>query len=277
MTSQPTESKLATSAEPLPEGTLCPDCGYDLRGSTSARCPECGFGLDMLRTKESQIPWSRRQELGRVRAYWQTVWLAVRRPKRLCLEMIRPVSYGDAQRFRWITTALAFLALAIAVQLIAAVSDADTEDWIGIGVGLYALLFVVVLTPGAASCFFQSRRFSVEQQNRAVALSYYAWAPLAFLPVALVLVALAVAMSHFSLSDIPALACPICAFVVVLYIAVDTVCRITLFQQRLLQRSWSAALLRSLLLAPAALGIALASLLLPLGVYFLLVVWDSLH
>ena len=50
---------------PLPEGIYCLDCGYDLRGSTSARCPECGFSLELLRTGESQIPWAHRRELGR--------------------------------------------------------------------------------------------------------------------------------------------------------------------------------------------------------------------
>ncbi len=39
--------------------------------------------------------------------------------------------------------------------------------------------------PGVASYCFRPRRLSVEQQNRAIALSYYAWAPLAAAPLML--------------------------------------------------------------------------------------------
>ncbi|MCA9282029.1 MAG: hypothetical protein KDA30_08325 [Phycisphaerales bacterium] len=34
---------------PLPNGTLCPQCGYDLGGLVAGRCPECGFDVSMIR------------------------------------------------------------------------------------------------------------------------------------------------------------------------------------------------------------------------------------
>jgi hypothetical protein len=39
---------------------LCPQCGYDLRGSVGARCPECGW---RIRTPgRSQAPWTEEDE-----------------------------------------------------------------------------------------------------------------------------------------------------------------------------------------------------------------------
>jgi len=175
---------------PLPVGIVCPDCGYDLRGSTSARCSECGFALDGLRSQETQVPWSHRRELGWLRAYWKTVWLVLRRPKQFCLEMSRPVSYADSQSFRWITTLHAYPP----VVVVAAVwyyfeqrrgrGGGGDELWLLAGVLIW-LLLALVLLPGLASYFFQPREHTTEQQNRAIALSYYAWSPLALLLFAL--------------------------------------------------------------------------------------------
>ncbi len=183
---------VANNAErpPLPEGVLCPDCGYDLRGSTSERCSECGFVLDELRRAESQIPWTYRHKLGRFQAYWKTVWLVLRRPKRFCMEMLRPVSYRDSQSFRWLTMAHAYAAILIG-SVAVAIGGQEHGWWTGRlswwvvgGVQTWALSGLALL-PGLASYFFQPRHLSVEQQNRAIALSYYAGAPLACLPAVL--------------------------------------------------------------------------------------------
>ncbi len=177
-------------AEPLPVGTACPDCGYDLRGSTSARCSECGFTLDGLRSRETQVPWSHRRELGWFKAYWKTVWLVLRQPKRFCIEMVRPVSYADSQSFRWVTTGLAYLPILLgslawwAFDRSRGLGGGEAEWWFR-GFLLIGSPLLLVLLPGLASCFFHPRTLSIEQQNRAVALSYYAWAPLAFTPLVL--------------------------------------------------------------------------------------------
>ena len=184
------EPRTAGCPQPLPVGVLCPDCGYDLRGSTSARCSECGFPLDVLRTRETQIPWSHRRELGRFKAYWKTVWLVLRHPKRFCLEILRPISYRDSQSFRWVTTLHAYLPILLGSALwclferLSGRSVGEDAWWILGGVLAWSLLLLVLL-PGLASYQFQWRSLTVEQQNRTIALSYYAWAPLALTPLAL--------------------------------------------------------------------------------------------
>ncbi len=84
-------------------GLFCPQCGYNLRDIDSELCPECAYSLAFLRQAEPQLPWLRRDEIGRVRAYWRTIGLAIRHKKRFWEEISRPVSHRDAQRFRWIT------------------------------------------------------------------------------------------------------------------------------------------------------------------------------
>lgn len=178
-----------TAGMALPVGVLCPSCGYDLRGSTSQRCSECGFGLDPLRTRETLIPWSHRRELGWFRAYWKTVWQVLRRPREFCVEIARPVSYRDSQSFRWLTTAAAYLPILVGSGVGAVLESWDgspitaTDWWVLGGLNVWAGSALVLL-PGLASCFFHPRHLSIEYQNRAIALSYYAWAPLALTPLA---------------------------------------------------------------------------------------------
>ena len=88
---------------------FCPACGYNLRGLTDDRCPECGNTFDRATLHVSRIPWVHRNQLGRFRAYWQTVWLVITRPRQFRDEVLHPVSYRDAQQFRWITILHAYL------------------------------------------------------------------------------------------------------------------------------------------------------------------------
>lgn len=198
VTSQSNTDAAASPAElpPLPAGILCPECGYDLRGLTSARCSECGFDVTLLRRGESQIPWCHRKQLGRLRAYWKTVWQVLRHPKRVYQEMARPVSYADSQSFRWVTTLHVYLTvLAGSIAWYAfnrrygwvSSKDEETMWWLLAGLNLWAAMFYAG-RPGLASYFFQSKQLPVEQQNRAIALSYYAWAPLALTPLVLPIV-----------------------------------------------------------------------------------------
>ncbi|MFH1746226.1 MAG: hypothetical protein ABIG44_04200 [Planctomycetota bacterium] len=185
--SQPEQSSGVDTHErpPIPAGWLCPECGYDLRTLTSERCPECGFALDIFRTQEPQIPWVYRRERGRFRTYWHTVWLATFHTKRFCLEAIRPVSYADSQSFRWVTILHAWVPIVIAsvcAFMAAAHPDTGHSDlhwWVLLSVLVCSLLGLAALS-GVASYSFHPPHMSTEQQNRAIALSYYAWAPLAF-------------------------------------------------------------------------------------------------
>jgi len=197
---------------PIACDVLCPDCGYNLRSLTGARCPECGYGLERIHQAEPQLPWARRKQLGRFRAYWGTILYVRFRHRRFCEEMARPVSYADAQRFRWVTVLHAWLPLLVAsaVLYVATPEPAAqapeaarlqrmmgqfvpepslfdrivSEGWPVILANVCILLFLAAAT-GVPSCFFHPKALPVEMQNRAVALSYYTCWPLALLVVPL--------------------------------------------------------------------------------------------
>lgn len=179
----------ASVSLPIASGILCQQCGYDLRGLTGENCPECGRSLAGVRALTSQLPWQHRQEIGVWRAYWQTVNLAMFRQARFCDELARPVDYAAAQSFRLVTIAhvLAPLAAALAIMLLLYGGDfrrawgLHGSLWLGpgaIAMWLHAVLFLLAAT-GLPSYFFHPRGCTIEQQNRALALSYYACGPLA--------------------------------------------------------------------------------------------------
>lgn len=98
---------------------LCPGCGYDLRAATGGRCSECGLVVDREALKRSGFPWAHRRSIGRVRAFFQTVWLVTVDSKLLSQETAKPQSPRDAAVFRrWVTVALAICCAAAAVMLI---------------------------------------------------------------------------------------------------------------------------------------------------------------
>ncbi|UCG17748.1 MAG: hypothetical protein JSV19_06900 [Phycisphaerales bacterium] len=196
----------------IPADIYCQECGYDLRGLTSARCPECGRSLASLRSPDPQIPWGRRRELGWFRAYWSTVWMAIYRRRQLWEEMVRPVSYADSQRFRWITIAHAYVPILLGSLVLYGLDarrgpkgifnnelghELIAACWPLASVNVGFLMFMAAMT-GVMSSFFHPRRLALEQQNRAVALSYYACAPVALslIPLTLIAGALFVSSNH---------------------------------------------------------------------------------
>ncbi|MEP0847902.1 MAG: hypothetical protein HRF50_13915 [Phycisphaerae bacterium] len=175
------------------EGTYCPDCGYDLRGSSTARCPECGLGLEFIEGDIPLLPWARRREIGRLRAYWRTWLLVSVRRKRFYRALLQPLSHADAQRFRYVTLLHALVPFVLVLPAWAYAHPptfrAMTGEfgwWFPIPwlVGLAAAL--VVLT-GVPAGFLRPRGASVRQQNRAIALCRYACAPLALVPIPFIL------------------------------------------------------------------------------------------
>ena len=218
MTSLPEQPPVAAPAVGGSE-FFCPGCGYDLRGlAQSERCPECGLAIDRTAAGVSRIPWAHRRRLGRFRAYFATVRLTTLNPRKLAEEIYRPVGYADAQRFRLVTVALAAvgpLGFLIAPMLRGqwfAADDAMPLFYVGYtgqwdtaimdltlpwfaGARLHpvlpaAFLLLFVLVTGAGSYWFAPRWLSEQQQNRAIALSYYTSAPLALLPVLAALIGL---------------------------------------------------------------------------------------
>ncbi|MGB7161379.1 MAG: hypothetical protein WBD40_25195 [Tepidisphaeraceae bacterium] len=181
----------------------CPNCGYSLRGLESDNCPECGLKVDRSAASVSRIPWEHRRRIGRVRAYWRTLTMS---KAQLADDVMRPVRYRDARSFQFITVLIAGLPLiALAAwplppsffkmagtpfgtQFPMALPPGYAID-IGlpllVGVGLHVLpvaivLFLLAMT-GVASYFFHPPHLTVVQQNRAVALSYYACSSLVLL------------------------------------------------------------------------------------------------
>jgi hypothetical protein len=221
-----------TDASPPDEELFCPECGYNLRGIAEAgRCPECGLTVDREGFARSQIPWVHRRHVGRIRAYWRTAWLATLRPGLIAREAARRVSYVDAQRFRWVTVFVA--ALPVMAGLVAAITwygngavfavisptalpgwamTGQPSGWFDVlipwesGATLspvipLAVLLISTLVTGVASYWFHPGALPVVAQNRAVALSYYGCAPLAWVPVPVLLSLAADLMREAGLDD----------------------------------------------------------------------------
>jgi len=174
----------------MPDETLqtdslhCPDCGYNLFGIASDRCPECGLSIDRSILGESRLPWNHRQSIGRVRAFLRTVVLATFRPRKIAQEINRPVDYAGALKFRRICLAVAMLPILVAIPAMIWGSDLRM-DWpqrVGLAVvcGFSTWLYLLCIT-GLPSLFFHPNTLSTLRQNRAVALSFYAAAPLTWM------------------------------------------------------------------------------------------------
>lgn len=198
--SEPTETPAPLAASST--DFFCPNCGYSLRGIASDRCPECGNTLEWQSFAASRIPWVHRKAIGTMRAYWRTVWLTMSDSRLISDEVQRPVSYEDAQKFRRMTVWFAFTPLAIAAAVgLLSITLEQTKDLFavwrsGSGIIRFSLVLELLLIPvawialylfvlaitGVQSYFFHPASLPIIRQNRAVALSYYACAPLAWTP-----------------------------------------------------------------------------------------------
>lgn len=183
-------------AEPADLPLPCAGCGYDLRGNLSGRCPECGIELDAEAfSTRAAIPWQERQRVGRIRAFFRTVKLALRHPVQLARQAGRDVNYLDARRFQRICCVICWLVLVlVCIPLwnemhprwpendVLLVILADGSIVLAAAAGLFLWLLTAT---GLPSYFFHPRALPVALQNRAIALSYYgASAPLVLVPLA---------------------------------------------------------------------------------------------
>jgi len=200
MDAEPTNPASPADQPAIEQDVFCPQCTYNLRGLTGSRCPECGREFDRAALTASLIPWTRRKAIGRFRAYWQTVWMVCQHGPRLVQEFAVPVSYRDAQLFRWVTVLHAYLPVLALTAWGYTLSRPGLRlgisvlDWAFRSVWYMAPLHAAILVSLAAitglpSYFFHPRGLPVEEQNRAVALSYYAAGPLAWTPLAACLAA----------------------------------------------------------------------------------------
>lgn len=218
-------SERLSSNPDLPD-VVCVGCGYSLRGIDSDRCPECGLMVDRTRLGESRLPWVHRHRIGRTRAFWRTVWLVTFHPRRLAEEINQPVSYADARKFQWVCVLLAYVSVASGLALVDPNKAFDLGGlllwpdrfailvmaWIG-------LMFFFLTASGVASYFFHPRGLPVVRQNRAVALSYYASAALAWTPLVVGVTGLAVLAEAMLDAPHPAIVGPLAAALVTVAVA----------------------------------------------------------
>ena len=227
------ESQPGSTAE-----LYCPACGYDLRGIESPRCPECGDAIDRSSLGLSTLPWLHRKRLGRFRAFWRTVHLAMFRPRMLARDMNCPANLADAVKFRRMVVLHALIPFGLAWVVLwfaapAIVSGdimpnglAEALAWTGffessalwdraditssllqlatLAFGWLCLASFFWGMTGSAAYFFHPTTMPIIRQNRAVALSYYASAPLVYLPWTL-LVACIVLILPAAIEKIPLL------------------------------------------------------------------------
>ncbi len=188
---QPKGTQSQDTNDAIDRDIFCQTCGYNLRGLTSNRCPECGSSFEHIRGGDPEIPWMYRRRLGWFRAYWKTVFFVMFKQARFADEMARPVSFKESQSFRWVTVFMAFVPvtiLAIGGGVAAKVVDPSiASGWgipttLGLSVaGMVGLFLVFAGSTGVPSYFYHPKEVSILQQNRAIALSYYACGPMALL------------------------------------------------------------------------------------------------
>ena len=188
---------------------FCPSCGYNLRGIGSDRCPECGTAVDRSTLATSVIPWTHRRTLGLVSAYLRTVKLSILHPAKLAKEIGRPASFADAILFRRVTTGLAtasIIALSICVVCVnytfGELSGYHFEI-IGAAVFWICVWFFFLTSGGVASYWFAPSSRPIEQQNRAIAISYYACGPLALTPIPVAMIVMAVLLGFLENQSSP--------------------------------------------------------------------------
>jgi hypothetical protein len=191
----------------IPADIYCVKCAYNLFGCVSDRCPECGRSLANLRNPESRIPWVHRRRIGRMRAYWRTVWMVTFSGRGFYDEYARPLRISDARRFQWVTLSLVLAAVIYVVVALYHVCPphvevpdffeimvfpgtvrvptgwdrAYAEVW-PVGVLLACFLLFLAAATAVPGHLFHPRGVSVERQDSGVALSLYACGSLAFLP-----------------------------------------------------------------------------------------------
>lgn len=185
----------AGSARPLEFADAhCPRCDYNLHGLRPGPCPECGLVLRAGDLVPSQIPWVHRQRLGCVRAFLKTLRLITSDLPTFLDELHHPVNYEHARRFRAVCVWIAFGSYLLSAAVWARMALARGAAGLGVGTNLGVIagtsalvLFWLVAITGGTAIFFHPRSFPIWKQNRGIALSCYACAPLVVTPLAAVL------------------------------------------------------------------------------------------
>jgi len=193
---------LTSTPLPIDSDLLCGGCGQNLRGVTIDRCPECGRRFDRDRHLSVNVPWERRADLGRLRAFGKTVVAVTFHPLLLIDPTDNPLTLRAARGFR----RRAVLALFVPGFVCAVVWRYQAlARWGPVGNRLggvlynspdigtllmtqwffyttaVAILLALFAVTGMASLFFAPRHLPPMQQQRGVAASLYANALLVWL------------------------------------------------------------------------------------------------
>lgn len=181
----------------------CPHCGYDIHHATATSCPECGGEVNEKVMQLAQVPWQNRRDIGRLRAFVQTVSRVTFRTRRLGYAISQSVHMKDAIRFRRIVVGLNFLPMMAVVALIMWMLYDNFEmgvpaySW-GFAASvlcIYAIsiwLLSEILT-GVHTYWFHPRHLPPSQQVRSLALSHYASGPMVLTAIAMLLFAVTMA------------------------------------------------------------------------------------
>jgi MFS family permease len=199
----------AFSGDELLAERFCIGCGYNLRGIDSDRCPECGTVVDRSALATSVIPWSHRRTLGIASAYLRTVKLSILHPAKLAQEIGRPASFPDAILFRRITAGLATVSIIALIICLVCVNftfgdlSGDHFEIVGVVVFWICVWFFFLTSGGVASYWFAPSSRPIEQQNRAIAISYYASGPLGLTPIPITLIIAAILLGFLENQSFP--------------------------------------------------------------------------
>lgn len=139
----------------------CEACGYNLTSAAmEGRCPECGEPVARSLGPDARpgTPWDRRRELGRWRAWWQSVVGSVVRPRSFGAQIRRSAPEMSHRRFLALHLPVFFLMGAVAVVSchVAATgrnpysSDPYVVSFVGPLVGCVTAAFVIVCALGSA-------------------------------------------------------------------------------------------------------------------------------
>jgi hypothetical protein len=183
-----------SAAVPADQDAFCIHCQYNLRGVAEPRCPECGKPFDPAALATSLIPWVHRKGIGRLRAFWRTVWQVTVAPRRLLLpEVARQISFRDGRNFRWFTLGflLVCLYLIAGAAALFLLHEKALTDWTPylLGFGPLVLTAAAAIWTGTACWFAMPKRLDSTRRQRCAALLEYTIAPAAFLPLPALLVA----------------------------------------------------------------------------------------
>ena len=168
----------------------------------------------------AQVPWERRKQIGRIKAYWRTAMMVIFSPSDLEKFLDTPVCEKHAKRFRRVTFQLTSVITlgVLAALLVKAFMPACTvgfDEWrklkstanmIFTHMGLTVLSLIgLFLATRSLEWFSSPKDFDPERQDRAIALSCYACGPVLIVTVVGAVASLIAIMAASELSFRPAM------------------------------------------------------------------------